>query len=123
MGVEAVPTVAGSLIDCLLWSDEARYRLERMPPYVLVLVRSEAEDSVKAKGLRVITERLLAEARQGDTIGWEPEAERRLNNIPDPVRAMAKVELERTATERGEAKVTAALMEEVRARYFGLAGR
>jgi hypothetical protein len=34
---------------------------------------------------------------------------------------MARLELERTAAERGQACVTVALMEEVKARYFGMA--
>ena len=38
---------------------------------------------------------------RGERIEWEPEAERRLNNVPAPVRAMAKIELERTAADRG----------------------
>jgi hypothetical protein len=33
---------------------------------------------------------------------------------------MARVELERTALDKGHAHVTVALMEEVKARYFGL---
>jgi len=33
---------------------------------------------------------------------------------------MARVELERTALDRGMAEVTVSLMEEVKARYFGM---
>jgi hypothetical protein len=33
---------------------------------------------------------------------------------------MARVELERTAADRGLSRVTAALMEEVKAKYFGM---
>jgi hypothetical protein len=33
---------------------------------------------------------------------------------------MARIELERTAADRGEARITVALMEEVKARYFGM---
>jgi hypothetical protein len=64
---------------------------------------------------------LMAQARQGGVVAWEPEAEQRLVNVPGPVRAMAKLELERTAIERGLSQVTVALMEEVKARYFGMA--
>ena len=39
------------------------------------------------------------------------------------VRAMARVELERTAVDRGAGRVTVALMEEVKARYFGMAAQ
>jgi hypothetical protein len=37
------------------------------------------------------------------------------------VRAMARIELERTAADRGDTRITVALMEEVKARYFGMA--
>jgi hypothetical protein len=46
-----------------------------------------------------------------------------LDNVPAPVRAMARVELERTAAERGQARITVALMEEVKAKYFGMAAQ
>ena len=66
---------------------------------------------------------LLGQARNGGSVAWDPEAERRLDNVPGPVRAMARVELERTALERGQARVTVALMEEVKAKYFGMAAK
>jgi hypothetical protein len=43
-----------------------------------------------------------------------------LDKVPAPVRAMARIELERTAADRGAARITVALMEEVKARYFGI---
>jgi hypothetical protein len=36
---------------------------------------------------------------------------------------MARIELERTAADRGEARITVALMEEVKARYFGMSAQ
>ncbi|OGX03866.1 MAG: hypothetical protein A3K11_10460 [Nitrospirae bacterium RIFCSPLOWO2_12_FULL_63_8] len=65
----------------------------------------------------------MAQARNGGTVAWDHDAEQRLDNVPGPVRAMAKVELERTALERGQARVTIALMEEVKAKYFGMAAK
>ncbi len=120
-GMEAPADEAAKLVDRLMWTDEARHVLDRMPPYVAPLVRQEAEDYARSKGQRVISFTLLAQARNGGTVAWDPEAERRLDNVPGPVRAMAKVELERTALERGQARVTVALMEEVKAKYFGMA--
>ncbi|MGH7255189.1 MAG: PCP reductase family protein [Nitrospirales bacterium] len=121
VGLEVDPALGLRLVDRLCWTDEARHRLERMPPYVQSLVRPSAEDYARSKGRYVITDALLAEARCGGAIEWDPEAEGRLSRVPAPVRAMAKVELERTASERGQARVTVALMEEVKAKYFGLA--
>jgi hypothetical protein len=121
--MEAPPEEAAKLVDRLMWTDEARHVLDRMPPYVAPLVRQEAEDYARSKGQRVISFALLTQARGGGTVTWDLEAERRLDNVPGPVRAMAKVELERTALERGQARVTVALMEEVKAKYFGMAAQ
>lgn len=123
VGTEAPVEEAAKLVDRLMWTDEARHVLDRMPPYVAPLVRQEAEDYARSKGQRVISFTLLAQAQNGGTVAWDLEAERRLDNVPGPVRAMAKVELERTALERGQATVTVALMEEVKAKYFGMAGQ
>jgi hypothetical protein len=112
-----------ALVDRLMWTDEARHVLDRMPPYVAPLLRHEVEDYARSTGNRVITFALLAQARHGGAVVWEPEAERRLENIPAPVRAMARVELERTAVEKGQSEVTVSLMEEVKAKYFGMAAQ
>jgi Proto-chlorophyllide reductase 57 kD subunit len=91
-----------------------------MPPYLVPLVRSEVEQAVRVTGERVITYDTLLRPRTGERIEWDPEAERRLERVPAPVRAMARIELERTAADRGETRITVALMEEVKARYFGM---
>ncbi len=122
-GMEAPADEAAKLVDRLMWTDEARHVLDRMPPYVAPLVRHDAEEYARANGQRVITFTMLAQARNGGSVAWDPEAEQRLENVPGPVRAMAKVELERTALERGQARVTVALMEEVKAKYFGMAAQ
>ena len=121
VGMEVPVEETTALVDRLMWTDEARHVLDRMPPYAAPLVRHDVEEYARSKGQRVITFTLLVQARNGGTVAWDPEAERRLDNVPGPVRAMAKVELERTALERGEARVTVALMEEVKAKYFGMA--
>jgi hypothetical protein len=123
IGCEAPSNEAEAFVDRLLWSDDARHQLERMPPYVATLVRREVEEYAASKGRRLVTQALLGEARRGGAVGWDEEAERRLQNVPGPVRAMARVELERTALERGLSSVTTALMEEVKARYFGMAAQ
>jgi hypothetical protein len=123
IGCEASSEEAETLVDRLMWSDDARHTLERMPPYVAALVRHEVEDYVKSKSRLIVTQALLGEARRGGAVAWDPEAEQRLQNVPGPVRAMARVELERTALERGLPFVTAALMEEVKAKYFGMAAQ
>jgi hypothetical protein len=104
----------------MMWTDEAIHRLDRMPPYLAPLVRDEVEQDMRVRGERVVTYDILLRPRTGERIEWEPEAERRLERVPVPVRAMARVELERTVADRGETRITVALMEEVKAKYFGM---
>ncbi|MCP9453174.1 MAG: PCP reductase family protein [Nitrospira sp.] len=120
VGVDVPAEQDGGLVDRLMWTDEALHRLDRMPPYVAVLVRPDVEERARVQGRRVITYESLMQLATDQQIEWESEAERRLENVPPAVRAMAKVELERTAAERGLRLVTVALMEEVKAKYFGM---
>jgi hypothetical protein len=106
-----------------MWTDDAIHRLDRMPPYLAPLVRGEVEEDMRARGERVVTYDTLLRPRTGESIDWEPEATSRLDRVPAPIRAMARIELERTAADRGETRVTVALMEEVKARYFGMGAR
>lgn len=123
VGVDVPVGQAGSLVDRLLWTDEALHRLERMPPYLAPLFREEVEQDARAREERVVTYDALLRPRTGARMEWEAEAERRLDNVPVPVRAMARIELERTAADRGASRITVALMEEVKARYFGMGGK
>ncbi|GKS66082.1 hypothetical protein YTPLAS72_33860 [Nitrospira sp.] len=120
VGIDVPEGEPQQLADRLLWTDEALHRLERMPPYLAVLVREEVEQDIRRHGQRVVTYDALLRPRTGECIGWDPEAERRLERVPAPVRAMARIELERTAADRSLPRVTVSLMEEVKARYFGM---
>lgn len=120
VGVDVPADATNSLVDRLMWSDDALHRLERMPPYLAPLFRQEIEQDARARGERVITYDMLLRPRTGELIQWDDDAERRLENVPSPVRAMARIELERTAADRGATRITVALMEEVKARYFGM---
>ncbi len=123
VGAEGPPETVVALVDRVIWSDDARHVLDRMPPYVVPLYRDEVEAYAKSKDQRVVTWALLAQARQGGAVAWDVEAEQRLHNVPAPVRAMARMELERTAADKGLSRVTVSLMEEVKARYFGLSAK
>jgi len=120
VGVDVPAGQTGGLVDRVMWTDDAIQRLDRMPPYLAPLVRGEVEQDVRVRGERVITYDTLLRPRTGELIEWDPEAEGRLDRVPAPVRAMARIELERTAADRGETRITVALMEEVKARYFGM---
>ena len=106
-----------------MWSDDAKHRLDRVPPYAASALRELVEAFARTRRQRVITYELIDQALTGDVVAWDADAEQRLANVPAPVRAMARIELERTAVDRGERSVTVALMEEVKARYFGMAAQ
>ena len=123
IGVDVPAGQTNGLVDRMMWSDDALHRLERMPPYLAPLFREEIEQGLRARGERVATYDGLLRPRSGARIEWDPDAERRLSNVPSPVRAMAKIELERTAADRGNNRITVALMEEVKAKYFGMGAK
>ena len=110
------------MIRDMVWTDEARHYLDRQPPYIASLLRGEVEHYARTKDRSLVSMALVVEARNGGSISWNPDAERRLSRVPAGVRAMARVELERTAMDRGMSEVTVSLMEEVKARYFGMGG-
>lgn len=120
IGIDVPDGQTHGLVDRLLWTDEALHRLDRMPPYLAALVREDVEQDVRRQGRRVVTYDTLLHSRAEDRIEWESEAEGRLERVPAPVRAMARIELERTAADRGLSRVTVSLMEEVKAKYFGM---
>jgi hypothetical protein len=49
---------------------------------------------------------------------WTPEAEKRLENIPDFIRPMARKEVERVAKERGVATITAQVMDDAKDKFM-----
>jgi hypothetical protein len=120
VGVDVPEGQADGLVDRLLWTDEALHRLDRMPPYVAVLIKEDVEQDIRRHGQHVVTYNTLLSPRTGERIEWDSEAEGRLERVPAPVRAMARIELERTAMDRGLSRVTVPLMEEVKAKYFGM---
>ncbi|NKB80409.1 MAG: hypothetical protein GKS05_00645 [Nitrospirales bacterium] len=118
--VEAEPALFSSLLTGILWTDLASHELERLPPYVEPLVRHDVEQYVTQKGVFLVSWAMMNEAKHQGMVSWNPEAEKRLAKVPAGIRAMARVELERTALDRDLSEVTVSLMEEVKARYFGM---
>ncbi len=121
VGAEGNLKEVEQLITKPVWTDEARYQLSRMPFYLAPLVEQEVEEFSQDQGYSILTTGRMNMARNKGVVEWSPEAEQRLANVPDGIRAMAKTELERTASDRGMKEVTVSLMEEVKARYFGMA--
>lgn len=121
LGLEGDAKELDPLIPHILWTDEALYQLSRLPPYLAPLVRHEVEIFANAQQQKILTFSRVSTARNKGMVEWNPDAQRRLHNIPSGIRVMAKIELERTAVNRGMREVTVALMEEVKSRYFGMA--
>ncbi|GJL58706.1 MAG: hypothetical protein NPIRA03_15630 [Nitrospirales bacterium] len=121
LGAEGNAKELDAVVSHVEWTDEALYQMSRLPPYLLPLVREEVEKFASTRGQKVVTVARVGSARNKGMVEWNPDAERRINNVPLGIRAMAKIELERTALDRGMPAVTVALMEEVKARYFGMA--
>lgn len=121
IGGQGNPNDFDRFIQEISWTDEALYQLDRLPPYVEPLVREEVVCFTRQHHQWVVTHARMISAQNKGVITWSPEAQKRLANVPAPVRAMAKVELERTAIDRNFPEVTVSLMEELKARYFGLA--
>ena len=123
VGIDVPVGQVDGFVDRLMWSDDATHRLDRVPPHAAWALRDLVEAFARTRRQRVITYELIDQALTGDVVAWDADAEQRLANVPAPVRAMARIELERTAVDRGERSVSAALMEEVKARYFGMAAQ
>ncbi len=121
IGAEGALKEIDPLVPPNTWSDEAKYHLSRLPPYLAYLVREEVEGFARDHQYQIVTYSHLTTARNKGMVGWSPDAERRLANVPSGIRTMAKTELERTARDRGLPEVTVGLMEEVKTRYFGMA--
>ena len=120
LGAEGLPHEVDSLLTGIHWTDEAAYQLTRLPPYAEPLVRDEVVAFAKKHGQHVLTSSRMVTAQHKEWVAWNPEAEKRLARVPASVRAMAKIELERAAIDRRMAEVTVPLMEELKARYFGM---
>jgi hypothetical protein len=121
LGIEGDAKEMDSVVPHIIWTDEALYQLSRLPPYLAPIVRHEVENFASTQQQKVLTFSRVSTARNKGIVEWNPDAERRLRNIPTGIRAMAKVELERTALSRGMGIVTVELMEKVKSRYFGMA--
>ena len=120
IGIEGEPKEVGPLLNQICWTDEALHVLDRLPHYVAPLFRADIEEYANTTGNKLVTFDFLGEAKNQGTVSWSSETLRRLERVPPAIRAMARVELERTALERGMTEVTVSLMEEIKARYFGL---
>jgi nucleotide-binding universal stress UspA family protein len=108
------------------WTPEAEARLENLPSYCRELSRWRVEWTAAKKGLGpVITPAVMdvkfemwdevsqALKLKGRQMAWDPEAENRLQNMPDFVRGQVMEAVEGNARDLGEERVTNTVMDVV----------
>jgi len=103
----------------LTWTADAKERLERLPAFVKPMVQSSIETYARKLGYTTITLQVMDDSKsESNGVAWSPEAEKRLENIPDFIRPMARREIERMAKERGATTITAQVMDEAKEKFM-----
>ena len=101
------------------WTPDALERLERTPSFVRPMIKGGIEAYARKHGYTKITLQVMDDSKSAtEGIPWAPAAEKRLENIPDFIRPMARREIERIAMERGAAQVTEAIMDETKTKFM-----
>jgi len=118
MGLTATDMKAGAA-SSFTWSPDAKEKLDKLPVFVQPMVRSSVEAYARKHGYAAITLQVMDDSKNDSNgISWAPDAEQRLENIPDFIRPMARREVERIAKERGLATVTAQVMDEAKDKFM-----
>ena len=103
----------------LTWTPDAQEKLERLPAFVKPMVQSSIEAYARKQGYTTVTLQVMDDAKSApDSMVWSPEAEKRLENIPDFIRPMARREIERLARERGATTVTGQVMDDAKEKFM-----
>ena len=110
----------GAAITEFAWSADAKEKLDRLPSFVKPMVQSSVEAFARKQGYQTITLQVMDDSKSESSNGmtWTPEAEKRLENIPDFIRPMARKEVERVAKERGMATITAQVMDDAKDKFM-----
>jgi hypothetical protein len=113
------PDSAGAATSEFSWSPDAKEKLDRLPSFVKPIVQSSVEAFARKQGYQTITLQVMDDSKGDSSNGmtWTPEAEKRLENIPDFIRPMARKEVERVAKERGMVTITAQVMDDVKEKF------
>jgi Proto-chlorophyllide reductase 57 kD subunit len=114
------PDHAGAVTSEFAWSPDAKEKLDRLPSFVKPMVQSSVEAFARKQGYKTITLQVMDDSKgeSSNGITWTPDAEKRLENIPDFIRPMARKEVERVAKERGMATITAQVMDDVKEKFL-----
>ena len=101
------------------WTPDALERLEKTPSFIRPMIKGGIEAYARKQGFKKITLQVMDDSKNAtEGIPWSPAAEKRLENIPDFIRPMARKEVERIAQERGATQVTEALMDEAKTKFM-----
>jgi hypothetical protein len=101
------------------WTPDALERLEKTPSFIRPMIKGGIEAYAHKHGFKKITLQVMDDSKNSTAgIPWAPAAEKRLENIPDFIRPMARKEVERIAQERGATQVTEALMDEAKTKFM-----
>ena len=110
---------ANSAMSEFVWTPDALERLEKTPSFVRPMVKGTIEAYARKQGHTKITLQVMDDSKNTPAgIPWAAEAEKRLENIPDFIRPMARKEIERIALERGAPQITEAIMEEAKTKFM-----
>jgi hypothetical protein len=104
----------------LLWTPDAQEKLAKLPSFVQPMVKSSVETYARKNDFTTVTLQVMDDSKNSTTDGirWTPEAQQRLDNIPDFIRPMARREIERLVKERGGSEITAEIMEEAKDKFM-----
>jgi hypothetical protein len=114
------PGNAGAATTGFAWSADAKEKLDRLPSFVKPMVQSSVEAFARKQGYETITLQVMDDSKSDSSNGitWTPEAEKRLENIPDFIRPMARKEVERVAKDRGMVTITAQVMDDAKDKFM-----
>lgn len=120
LGSSGSTETAAPAAEPLLWTPDAQEKLAKLPSFVQPMVKSSVETYARKNGFTTVTLQVMDDSKNSSTEGiqWTPEAQQRLDNIPDFIRPMARREIERLVKERGGSEVTAEIMEEAKEKFM-----
>lgn len=101
------------------WTPDAKEKLERLPSFVKPMVQSSVEAYARKHGFKAISLQVMDDSKNDSNgLSWTPDAEKRLENIPDFIQPMARREIERLAKERGVNTITAEVMDDAKEKFM-----
>ena len=120
LGSSGATSPAAPAAEQLLWTPDAQEKLAKLPSFVQPMVKSSVETYARKSGFTTVTLQVMDDSKNATTDGiqWTPEAQQRLDNIPDFIRPMAKREIERLVKEKGGSEITADMMEEAKEKFM-----